>query len=72
MPICLVFAVFDFDEYRHSSLSHDDIELSSLDLIVAIDNLVSLGLEISDCDILAMVSDGAIGWLGGSFRHREV
>ena len=41
MPIGLIFAIFDLDEYRESSLPNDDIEFSSLDLIVAIDDLVS-------------------------------
>ena len=61
MPIGLIFAIFDLDEYRECSLSHDDIELSSLDLVVAIDDLVSPRLEISHGDILSYISDGAIG-----------
>ena len=61
MSVRLVFAIFDLDEYRECSLSHDDIEFSSLDLIVAIDDLVSPRLEVSDGDILAYISDGAVG-----------
>ena len=62
MPIGLIFAIFDLDEYRDCSLTHDDIELASLDLIVTIDDLVSLGLEVSYSDILSYISDGAMGW----------
>lgn len=61
MTIGFVFAIFDLDEYRQSSLSHDDIEFTSLDLVVAIDDLVSPRLQISHSDILSYISDGAIG-----------
>ena len=53
MSIGLIFAIFDLDEYRESVFSHDDIEFSSLDLIVTIDDLVSFGFEISHSDILS-------------------
>lgn len=57
VSVRLIGTVFDFDEYREILASHDDVDLSSLDLVVTIDNLISLGLQIAYCDILSGVSD---------------
>lgn len=70
VTICLIFSIFHLDEYGEFSLSHNNIELSSLDLIITIYDLVSFWFEIFHCDLFSIVSDGAIWWMviGG---HRE-
>jgi hypothetical protein len=61
VSVGFIGTVLDFDEYRKILASHDDIDLTSLDLIVTIDNLISLGLEIAYRYILSSISDGTVG-----------
>ncbi len=56
----LIGTVFYFDEYGEILVSHDDIDLTSLDLIVTIDYLISLGFEVTNGDILSDISDGTM------------
>jgi hypothetical protein len=58
----LIGTVFYFDEYGEILVSHDDIDLTSLDLIVTIDYLISLGFEVTNGDILSDISDGTMRW----------
>jgi hypothetical protein len=59
MSMGIIGTVFYFDEYRDILASHDDIDLTSLDLIITIDGLISLGLEIVYRDIFSGISDAS-------------
>lgn len=52
------------------AISCDDVDFSSFDLVVSLDNSKSLSLQILHSNILSDISDGATGWLLG-FSHRE-
>ena len=60
MTIVLIFTILHFYEYGELSFLHDDIDLSSLHLIVALDDLISFTLEIFHGNILTIISDGTV------------
>lgn len=59
VTVCLIFSIPHFKKHESHILSCDNIDLSSLDLIVSLDDRVSLGFDISSCDILTDVTDGS-------------
>jgi hypothetical protein len=60
MSMRIIGTVFYLDKYHEILSSHNEVNLASLDLIVTIDNLISLGFEISDGDIFSSISDGTV------------
>jgi hypothetical protein len=61
MPMRLISTITHLYKYKKIAISCDNVDLSSLDLVVALEYLESLLSEISYCDILSGISDGATG-----------
>lgn len=59
MPMGLISTIAYLYKYKKIAISCNNVDLSSLDLIIAIYYLESLLTEISYCDILSGISDGA-------------
>ena len=70
MSVRLIVTVSYFDEDGSISLSSYDIDLSSLDRIVRIDDLISLLLEIAQSSELSLIAYSTTRFLR-SFCHRE-
>jgi hypothetical protein len=65
MPVTLIFPIAYFDEDHPLTITRDDIDLSSLDLIVLLEYEKSLRLEILHGERFSGISYAAAGW-----RHR--
>jgi hypothetical protein len=61
VSVRLISTIAHFYKYKKIAISCDNVDLSSLDLVVALEYLESLLSEISYCDILSGISDGATG-----------
>lgn len=61
MPMRFIIAITHFDEDMDSLFSCDNIDLSSLDSIVGLDDLISFLLEISYSSKFPLISCGTTG-----------
>lgn len=57
----LISTIAHLYKYKKIAISCDNIDLSSLDLIIPLEYLESLLTEISCCDIFSGISDGTTG-----------
>jgi hypothetical protein len=59
MSMTLIFPIAYFDEYHPFAITGDDIDLSSLDLIVLLEHDESLRLEVLHGECFSGISDAA-------------
>jgi hypothetical protein len=62
MSMTLIAPISYLDKYDPLFISCDDIDLSSLDLIIPLDDLVSLRLKIAHSKFFSLISDETARW----------
>lgn len=70
MPMTLIASISHLDKYDPLSISCDDIDLSSLDLVISLDDFEPFSFEVLHCKFFSLISDASSGrffW----FRHCE-